>query len=169
MFRVRKHVVDSGPISIAAATIQQFTLALGTINPIPYTNPTNVGVDSKVKSIKFMLDVMPNPTSTNASVQTLDWYINVAINGQTGFPNPGATGNAVINNEILHEEQALLSRPAVSSNAMYPRPLTWRLKLHIADSWSKFGQGDQIQFAIISSSADAYTIKYKCIFTEVLP
>lgn len=162
----RKHVVDKGPVQVASNVTQSDTVILGTINPIPYTNPTNIATDSRVYSVQFMLDVCAQPPATDATNGKIDWFLGFNINGAQTLPAPDNVGQSTIQNQIFHQDFTLNPLPAATSNALQPRIYSWRINLKIPKAWVRFGQGDQIQFAIKNTAADGYTYAWKCIFTE---
>lgn len=169
--RTRKHVVDIATTQITSSAKQGFTLMLGAINPIPYTNPTNVGVDSHVFGMSLMLEVSPGTSVANANGHMqIDWFVAFNIAGNQTFPDPGNTGTSVINNQIFHEDQAMFVIPTASTaNPSTFQPAKWNVNVRIPKAWTRFGQNDQILFQIKCDTADQYLFKLKLIFTEFLP
>ncbi len=100
----RKHIVDSeGGIT---TSLSQNVVALAVTATSPGTFiPTEVVIGSKITSMFISIFIIG---STGAPVNaSQNWYLIKTYTGQS-VPQPGATGNSDLRNQIIHEEKGLV-------------------------------------------------------------
>lgn len=171
-----KHVLDD-IFTIAAGTVsdQVVNLAVGTLNPDPYTTNNAVRNGSKVGDIKLMLDIYSTkPYDANLAI-IFDWYVGFNINGAQSMPAPNAVGNSHLKNQIFHQDQGVIplagavGSPAdsVANNEL----AKWRVKIGIPTQYRQINEGDVIEFHIIKAAnvTPGTVVKLKAIYTEYFP
>lgn len=170
-----KHVLDD-LLSIPHGTVtdQVINLAVGTVNPDPYTTNNAVKNGSIIGTMSLQLDVYLDQNYDAGQTACLfDWYVGFNINGQQTMPNPNNVGASHVKNQIFHQDQGVLEVSAQAANVAVrpPKPLVWRVQIAIPRLYHQVNEGDVIEFHIIKSvmSTADLNVKLKCIYKEYYP
>lgn len=162
-----KHVNDDF-ISIANNVLQTVDLAVGTLNPDPYTNQNNVKNGSIVTGLELLIDVAWETLNAGSTPDTLDWYVWFNVNGAQTNPTPGATNASHLKNQIFHEEQDMHYVPISGNTVLMPNKL-WRAHISIPRGYQQINEGDKIQLCFKKTLSYTCDIKIKCIYKEIFP
>lgn len=163
-----KHVVDVVNNGQAGGATLFAQLALGTLNPDPYTNVTNVKAGSKIFALELQIDMCQEITG----IDYVDWYIWFNINGVQAQPRPDIAGSSHLKNQIMHQEGALFQngQNLTSVGVVKLDPKVWRLNIRIPRGWQQINDGDSIEFVYRFSNAGInHDTKIKCIYKEIFP
>lgn len=165
-----KHVIDVTNSAEAGAAVRTIQLALGVLNPDPYTNVTNVKAGSKVTMITVMLDCMQE-VMNSGTIDYLDWYIWFNINGAQGQPQPALVGSNHLKTQVFHQEQCLIDFYTSRTDAGWVRnpSKVFRLNISIPRSWQIVNDGDAIELVYKYAAGLNHTTKCKAIYKEIYP
>lgn len=167
----QKHVVDvinTGEVGAATRTVQ---LALGTLNPDPYTNVTNVKAGSKVTVITVQLDTNVEAPAAGHFPDYFDWFLWFNINGAQTTPRPDLVGQSHLKNQIFHQDGAIEFVSGITAaNTLVAKGLTWRAHIVIPRQWQIVNDGDTIELVYRwADGTNTHDTKVKAIYKEIYP
>lgn len=163
-----KHVVEGFPIGDTGAAVKTIDIAVGTENPDPYTNPTNVRNGSLITAITCQIDF----DATLVSTVGFDWYVWFNIAGAQAVVNPaGGVNISKTKNQIFHQDGGIQDTIADTAAAITNVGIMkWRLTINIPKSYQQINFGDKIQFVYYSTvGGGANNLKYRFIYKEIYP
>lgn len=162
-----KHVVQSNLLGTGNANNQTITIAVGTLNPDPYTNTTNIKNANKIYAVAIQLD-WNNAAGGAIGDYILDWYIGFNINGGQSMPVPGSIGASHISNQVFIQDGAIKTQGATTASNI---PSVWRTILKLPKSWQTFNEGDELQFkyTISGPAGGLHDLKWAFIYKEFYP
>lgn len=167
MYPPMKHVVDSNIFGEASGAVKTIPIAIGTLNPDPYTNTTNVRAGSIIGSINCQIEMSSNILTANTVA--IDWLIGFDINNQGALPSPavGGVGASHVKNQVFHQDGGFQETGTLD----IPKPLVWNFVLKIPRAWRQINEADQINFMYKYSAGGAGSCdtKYRFIYTEYFP
>lgn len=158
--RPLKHVVDVSNLDQAIDTTQIFALVIGTDNPAPSTNPSNITSGNVVTHIEievaFGLDQGGFTDATSGNMCRLNWELFFNIGNAQTTPTPGLVGNNSLRNQVLHEDHHVFQPIAVNTSGAPVNYITYvprfdhshvNLSFNVPRSWQRFLNGDRLNLA----------------------
>lgn len=145
------------------------TLAVGTLNPDPYTNVTNVRNGSIIRQIHLQIDVLWQDSA--AHHDSYEWYVWFNINGAQTQPDPQSTNASHLKNQIIHQDGRITSNVVFSSVGIFePRVSRWRLVINIPRWAQQLNDGDKIEL-VHRNAVNAAIVDYRivAIYKEIYP
>lgn len=163
-----KHIVQNYYTGVNLSTQTVTILAVGTENPDPYTNVTNVRNGSIIRQIILQFDWISN---TPTSPDSIDWYVWFNINGAQTRPTNTNPNLSHLKNQIFHQDGTITR--GVQSTAVatvYPTSKSWRVVINLPRGYQQVNLGDQIEF-VMTSSVNGTVSDYKltAIYKEIFP
>lgn len=166
-----KHVVQQTNQGQALGNLT-VPLAIGVLNPDPYTNVTNIKATNIIKKLTLMLDFGISNGEFNAnSLIVLNMYLGFNINGAQPMPLASAVGQSHISNQVFWQEQVMLYSGVTGVTNNQSNTKIIRVEIPIPPSWSKLGDGDQLEFHIsaVGAAGQTYDFVLTAIYKEVYP
>lgn len=167
-----KHVVDIVNAGQAGGATLTARLALGTLNPDPYTNVDNVKAGSIIRALEIQLDVVAENAHFSGNIDYMDWYVWFNINGVQVAARPDIVGGSHLKNQVFHQEGGLFreAQQVTAVGIVSMVPMTWRLSLVLPRQWRQVNDGDTIELVYRYSDATVnHDLKLKCIYKEYFP
>lgn len=167
-----KHIIQNTNSAVAGATTQTQVLAVGTENPDPYTNPTNVRNGSIIRSIELQIDMMMNAGTASTFTDFVDWYLWYNINGAQSAPSPYNVNASHLKNQVFHMDGCMFETlsTGIAYSSGYTQTRTWRVRIHIPRGYQTIQLGDQIELKYYRSGSPAnFDIKVTAIYKEIYP
>lgn len=164
-----KHVVDSNRTAEAGNIIRTIVLAVGTLNPDPYTVQTNVKNQNIITKITLQID---SGIQGNLAFEEdlFDWFVWFNINGAQATPDPTGTNLSHLKNQIFHQDGQLYNKIAATATQAFFKNGVWRIEINIPRAWQQINDGDTIEFVYKWTQASAvHDLKFRAIYKEVFP
>lgn len=163
-----KHIIQNYNTAQNLSTQTVVTLAVGTENPDPYTNVTNVRNGSIIRQIIIQFEWFKNNLSTNDAI---DWYVWFNINGAQTRPTNTNPNASHLKNQIFHQDGGIFmitQGSAIGVTQVTPR--AWRIVINLPRGYQQVNLGDAIEFVMTTQINDA-TSAYKltAIYKEIFP
>lgn len=165
-----KHIIDQVATGQNASTVQSFDLAVGTLNPDPYTSANNVRNGSIITAMIIELDVADQGLVSGSF--NFDWYVWFNIAGAQTIVNPaGGVNISKTKNQIFHQDGSMDTRIVfTSASGFAPWVHKWRTVISIPRSYQQINDLDKIQFVYVSSNNTAtLNLKLRVIYKEIFP
>lgn len=153
-----------------SATGNGVTLAVGTENPDPYTNPTNVRNGSIIRQITLQIDVCESDY-TATQHDTYEWYVWFNVNGAQTQPDAQSTNASHLKNQIIHQDGCIMEQIGYTAAGVVPIPVSkWRLVINVPRWAQQLNVGDKIELVHRTSVATAH-VNYRivAIYKEIFP
>lgn len=166
-----KHVVQYIGNGLGTGNISQ-VLAVGTLNPDPYTNPTNIKATNIIRKIILLIDVgLQGDEFAAASIVDFDVYLGFNINGAQPMPIASSVMTSHISNQVFWQEQAKMFLTTGAAATAQPKSSIWRVEVKIPPSWSKLGDGDtlELHWSVQAGAGVTWNVKWTAIYKEVYP
>lgn len=164
-----KHIIMTQQNAVNLSTQGTYILAVGTENPDPYTNVTNVRNGSIIRQIILQIDFAN--TSTADNVDAIDWYVWFNINGAQTKPSNTNPNASHLKNQIFHQDGALLPvKNWTNVGFQYAPVAKWRVVINIPRTYQQINLGDTIEL-VMTSQINAANMSYKitAIYKEIYP
>lgn len=165
-----KHIIatQQNHQNFSTGTGAYYVLAVGTENPDPYTNATNVRNGSIIRAITIQFDVS---SKMQSDVDAIDWYVGFNIAGQQTMPDPTAVNASKIKNQIFHQDGALFEAAQITAAGFGNCPrAVFRVTIAVPRAYQQINLGDQIELHM-KSQYNAGTITYRllAVYKEIFP
>lgn len=164
-----KHIIQNYQNALNLSTQTIIVLAVGTENPDPYTNATNVRNGSLVRQLILQFEWLA--AENGGQPDAIDWYVWFNINGAQTRPSNTFPNGSHLKNQIFHQD-GTMSRSSSITNVGYTWvPVNkWRLVIDIPRSYQQINLGDQIEFVMTTQTNIAGSdYKLTCIYKEIFP
>lgn len=145
------------------------TLAVGTENPDPYTNVTNVRNGSIIRQIILQIDWLKFENSQYH--ESYEWYVWFNINGAQTQPDPQSTNASHLKNQIFHQDGTICAVvQATAVGLLTPREHKWRVVINIPRAYQQLNVGDKIELVhrTVNATADS-DYRIVAIYKEIFP
>lgn len=162
-----KHILNDSITLTNNNTIQSLDIAVGTLNPDPYTTNNVVKAGSVVGDIHLLLDIVQEAASPTNNPQ-VDMYVWFNVAGAQTKPVPGNEGSSDLKNQIFWQEQAQLDHYVGTS----PWINKWRAVIKVPKWARQLNKDDKIQFVWQWTGMQASVAvdhKWKFIYKEYYP
>lgn len=164
-----KHIIDSFQTGQNVfATPLVIPLAIGTVNPNSYSNPTQCRNGSIITKLTVQLDFMDSQFN---SLDAYDWYIWFNIGGTQARPQANLVNSSTLKNQVFHQDGFIVFNPqatAVGSTALWKN--SYRLDLNIPRGLQQLNENDTIEIVILGGpNAGSLMVKAKVIYKEIFP
>lgn len=166
-----KHVYQyfsATPQNISAITIQD--LAIGTLNPDPYTSVGNqVRPGSIIKAITLQIDVAISDGATHHD--GFEWYIWFNVNGAQTVPDPQAVNTSHLKNQVIHQDGCVFDYTVLTAiGVVPPNTAKWRLVINLPKWAQQVNQGDKISIVYRNTvNAAVADLRITAIYKEIFP
>lgn len=161
----QKHVIESNALLEASNVSRDIDIAIGAINPDPFTNLNQVRAGSYVQAVSIQLDFAIDDAVAVGNPVLLEWFIWYNINGAQTPPTPLLIGQSHLKNQVFIADGALVSAQDARRGAVF------RLILRIPKTYQMINDGDKItlRYKYISGTAVNCDTRWKFIYKEYFP
>lgn len=160
-----KHIVESLILSEAGNVTRAIDLAVGTLNPDPYTNANNVRNGSIIRQLIVEIDAAVAAGTINEQ-SALDWYVWFNIAGSQTVVSPTLLNASTTKNQVFKQDGSLIEHTQSGGVWLHK----WRLVIDIPRSYQQINDLDKIQFVYRWFGADSvHDLKYRFIYKEIFP